>query len=92
MRSRPYILAFLAFILAVQSGGLPEWGVMGIFPCFAEDPLAEDNSWDEEDYPTAADVTRRFHFSTFSYLHLPFFRRELKAQSELYLLNHSLLI
>jgi len=92
MRSRPYILAFLAFILAVQSGGLPEWGVMGIFPCFAEDPLAEENFGEEGDYPTAADITNIFHFSAFSYPHLPFFRRELKTQSELYLLNHSLLI
>ena len=95
-KSYPSAIVFLILLFVVQSGGL-QWDTLsdplerGISSDYFEDPLAEEDSCDEEDYTTSGDFVHCS--SSILSCSRPFLlAREPRDQSALFLLKHSLLI
>lgn len=88
MNSKAHIVGviFLAIFLAALAGGT----VVGGLPYHAEDPLAEEDPWDEDVFPTTGHSSFSFCFDSFRSSSLSSFTPEPRDQSGLFLLEHSL--
>jgi len=88
MNGKAYIVGvtFLAILLAALAGGVMMEGL----PYYAENPLAQEDTWNEEVFSTAAHSSVSSRFDSSHHSSLSSFTPEPRNQSRLFLLEHSL--